>query len=180
MFIGSFSVFWALALPPLSCHRTEKEEGIWFHLTLLPFPRGCSGSVARARGWGSVRYLKLPSSPRRHCQHTGRHQWVRCSARFACSTENARNSPQRPALRIWMGRNNRPLQMRAGLSVSPSSSSPHLTSSRIASRVAELLQSVSRVSEALFLIRKRRVGGRVCGAARRGAARLWRRAAGSH
>lgn len=66
----------------------NKEEGIWFHLTLLPFQRCCSGSVVRARGWGSVRYLKQPPSPlpislQEHYQHTGRHKWVRCCVCFA-------------------------------------------------------------------------------------------------
>ncbi len=34
----------------------KKEEGIWFHPTLLPFQRGCSGSLVGAGGWGSVRF----------------------------------------------------------------------------------------------------------------------------
>lgn len=68
--------------------KEKKEEGIWFRVTLLPFQqRCCSGSVARAGGWGSVRrkpplYLKQPPSPlpsrlQEHYQHTGTHKWVR-------------------------------------------------------------------------------------------------------
>lgn len=70
--------------------ETKKEEGIWFHLTLLPFQRCCSGSLVRAGGWGSVwhkppLYLKQPPSPlptslQEHYQHTGRHKWVRRNA----------------------------------------------------------------------------------------------------
>lgn len=104
-----FSVFWVLALPPLSCHRREKkEEGIWFHPTLLPFQRCCSGSLVRAGGWGSVKLAvqtPLPLLPeattsppplltslQEHHQHTGTHKWVRCNAVFLAS--NLENAPK--------------------------------------------------------------------------------------